>query len=180
YWIKEGAIYAVNGVAKNSSPGIEYAPPSISWNLAEKAIKGEVPATIPVFTLSPEKFIASVNSQLNELGVPALEKETYFSYLLKEKGTVIGAVTMKEVGGELAKAHLEINTKDMAIARSMLSAFFINFVQDETNEERAKIFATVASAKKNPGKEYSITLNRKQFTSILKGVYLNTSVVPAS
>ncbi len=37
YWVKDGKVFAVNGIAANMSPGIEYAPQEIDWAKVEQA-----------------------------------------------------------------------------------------------------------------------------------------------
>lgn len=38
YWVNESVVYAVNGIAKNWSPSIDYAPENINYSASEKAI----------------------------------------------------------------------------------------------------------------------------------------------
>ena len=37
YWVKDGKVFAVNGIAKNFSPAIDYAPQEITWSKVENA-----------------------------------------------------------------------------------------------------------------------------------------------
>ncbi|GAA4650514.1 hypothetical protein GCM10023116_27970 [Kistimonas scapharcae] len=39
YWVKDGKVFAVNGVASNMSPGIQYSPNSVNWSSVENAVK---------------------------------------------------------------------------------------------------------------------------------------------
>ncbi|PJE77449.1 hypothetical protein CI610_03626 [invertebrate metagenome] len=39
YWVKDGVAYAVNGVAKNLSSGVDYAPSGVSWLKVEEAVQ---------------------------------------------------------------------------------------------------------------------------------------------
>ncbi|WP_257274259.1 hypothetical protein [Endozoicomonas sp. SESOKO4] len=31
YWVKDGEVFAANGIARNMSPGVEFAPSGIDW-----------------------------------------------------------------------------------------------------------------------------------------------------
>ena len=39
YWVKDGVVYAVNGIAKNMSPSVAYAPAEITWLTLEQSIQ---------------------------------------------------------------------------------------------------------------------------------------------
>ena len=39
YWVKDGTVYATNGIAKNWSSGIEYSPAEISQSNVEAAVQ---------------------------------------------------------------------------------------------------------------------------------------------
>lgn len=39
YWVKDGVVYAVNGIAKNWSPGIEFSPAEITWSKVEEVVQ---------------------------------------------------------------------------------------------------------------------------------------------
>jgi len=39
YWVNQGKVFAVNGIAKNWSPSVTYAPASINWQSIQSAFK---------------------------------------------------------------------------------------------------------------------------------------------
>ncbi|WP_067522461.1 hypothetical protein [Endozoicomonas ascidiicola] len=39
YWVKDGVVYAANGIAKNMAPGVDYAPVEITQAKVEAAVK---------------------------------------------------------------------------------------------------------------------------------------------
>ena len=38
YWVKDGNVFAVNGVASNLSPDVKYAPADVTWLKIEAAV----------------------------------------------------------------------------------------------------------------------------------------------
>jgi hypothetical protein len=102
YWVRDGRVYAVNGVAKELSGGISYAPPSIDMSALEGALEGKATQGQAVFSVPPEHFLEDVNTILAQGAIGPLEKSTYWDHDLEagEKGRA--AVRLSEWGGELS------------------------------------------------------------------------------
>jgi hypothetical protein len=101
YWVRDGKVYAVNGVAKELSGGISYAPPSIDMEAIQAAIGGSAQEQA-VFSVAPERFLEDVNAILAQGEIGPLEKVTYLDHDLTagEKGRA--AVRLAEWGGDLS------------------------------------------------------------------------------
>jgi hypothetical protein len=101
YWVRDGKVYAVNGVAKELSGGISYAPQSIDMQAIQAAIGGSAQEQA-VFSIAPERFLEGMNAILAKEAIAPLKKSTYWDYDLEagEKGRA--ALRLSEWGGELS------------------------------------------------------------------------------
>lgn len=179
YWVKQNTPYAVNGIAMESSPGIRKSPPSIKWSTAEAALKGEIPASVPVYEVSTEKFMEWVNSGMTKRNAQPFKKETYFSYVLNNNGNLVGMITLTEIGGDIAKVHLEINQNPVQLRKNAFVSLVGLFMNSEDEEGMKKAVTTLSAAWKKPGTETNATFNGHKFVFIQKGNYRNITITPA-
>ena len=116
YWIKDGQIYAVNGVAMGMSPNIRKSPPSVDFNLIDNAIKSgkEVPLP-PNMGIDALTFQTDVNANLKDLSsqlkakkILQAKKSTFYSCEIEEKGKTVGAMTFEEAGGMVTSVRVNI------------------------------------------------------------------------
>lgn len=75
FWVKDGRVYALNGLAKSFVPGLSYGPPGLSKSDVRRALRGEhatskadIVSTPPTRPLKPPVKCDRFGVQLDQLG----------------------------------------------------------------------------------------------------------------
>lgn len=118
YWVKDGTVYACNGIAMGSSPGVPWSPPSVDNAAVEAAIRGNAPAMPPAFAMLYTEFTASMMREVEPLG---FKRE--HDLLYRAPGAQF---QVEEAGGQLTKADMSFRAEkgQMELPLKTLIAFF--------------------------------------------------------
>lgn len=143
YWLKDGVVFATNGVAKGHSDKIEvpYAPPSVDQTAVEKAIQGKGPEMPPSFPIGYKEFTQALLSDLKPAG---FRKNTWRVY------SVPGVrVQFSEAGGMVTEAEVDYVPSLIADSKAVSKAmtFLMKTLAPQIPEDdQVEILKTLLSA----------------------------------
>lgn len=111
WWVKDGKVYAVNGIAAALSPKAPKAPPSVNVRTLQAAAEGKAFPLPPNLGITCEELIAKVTANIKELNVKtkldtSLKPQTFYEYSLNVGQATAAQFTFKEVGGLVSSIEL--------------------------------------------------------------------------
>lgn len=179
YWIKDGQVYAVNGVAMGMSPNIRKAPPSVGFALIDKAIESgkavPLPANLGVDAWTFPEAINAVLKKIPPLNKGGktlqLKKSTFYSWEAEEKGRTVGLVTLEEVGGMVTSVHVSIihpkGSESLTIPFAALMVFVPDLPKKKDDSPESQAMRQVlGNPMQERGKEFSATIGDRVYKGI--------------
>lgn len=192
YWIKGGQVYAVNGVAMGMSPKVRKSPPSVSFELIDKAIESGKAVPLPAnLGVDAWTFPEAVNAIMKKMPLLKkgnkplqLKKSTFYSWEAEEKGKTVGLLSFKEEGGMVISTHVSTirpeGSQSSTLLLSVLLTLDSTLLQEEPMEAQP-ISKFLFDVTQNRGKEISATIGKFVYRGISKQLgAMDLTITPAA
>lgn len=111
WWVKDGTVFTVNGIATELSPNAAKAPPSVTAQKIQAAALGEAFPLPETLGLTSEELVVRVTALLEKLNAAKptcspLKKQTYYEYSVSAGKSTAAQFVFKECGGMVTAVDL--------------------------------------------------------------------------
>ncbi|WP_419787331.1 hypothetical protein [Pseudodesulfovibrio sp.] len=155
FWVKDGTVYATNGLARQWAPLAAYSPPSVSQFAIEEAIKGDGPKMPPNLGINYIAFYQDVAAKVPQAQIT---KDSYLSYKFDHRVHV----EVKEAGGQLTYAYIGFYTHkgQNKLPLNIVHAAIMVLHPDLTAKQAGEMLNQLIKAGlKDPGSTYTNTFD---------------------
>ncbi|WP_156908147.1 hypothetical protein [Desulfovibrio cuneatus] len=186
WWVKDGTVFAVNGIASKLSKGVASSPPSVDYAAAKAAVAGTPPAMPPHLPIAWNAVGPALKKALAEAKMP-LQETSYIMWQVPVKSleTLSPTIELQETGGFVTQlmAYGEIG-KGEAFNRPALAALMATMVVAvPSQEEVMPLFEQLMGGLTKENNTVTVVAQGMQFTlekakTDKNKVYLTLTIVP--
>lgn len=155
FWVKDGIVFAANGLAHNWGVSMSYSPPSVDQATVEKAAKGEEPSMPPTLGVNYLDFYQDVPGKVTQA---KLSGNSYFSYKFNNRVHF----ELKEAGGQLTSVYIGFyaqkgqNKLPLNLVHAAVTTLHPNMSDQQAGEMLNEL---ISAGFKEPGTTYTKTID---------------------